>query len=125
MIIRELNKACGLALGIHVVWGMVPCPDNRPGCCAAHFGYSDDNGKPLPYYATDPTATPILLAEIERRGLQERYIGWFYKHVCTDGMNSRQEVFAILRATPEQHARAFIQTIEWNEAISPASTPAP
>lgn len=109
----ELDVQCARAMN-HLepfIDRPIPCPDNKPGCCVMHYGQFDSAGVRLPNYSTDPAAARLLEDEIARRGLQERYIGWFYKHVCTDGMNSRQEVFAILRATSEQKARAFLEAV--------------
>lgn len=61
--------------------------------------------------STDPATTPQLLAEIARRGLQDAYIRAFYPAYHSFEAISVPELFALLRATPEQHARAFLEVI--------------
>lgn len=53
----------------------------------------------------------MLEDEIERRGLQYKYMDWLmaYSSLCSD---ERDQRWAIMRATPEQRARAFLQAVQ-------------
>lgn len=85
-------------------------PHHGPCCTCQTCGWEYDECQCR--YSKDVEKTPLLMAEIARRGLQRRYVGWFYKHVCTDDMDGRDETWAIMTATPEQHCRAFVAAIE-------------
>jgi hypothetical protein len=68
--------------------------------------------------STDLVAARILEDEIERRGLQERYMRALIRSVLGEAFMTRMDIgraldekdlFLLLRATPEQRARAFLE----------------
>lgn len=44
-----------------------PCPDGRPGCAVAHWGWFDANGVEVPRYSTDEGAARRLGALLRAR----------------------------------------------------------
>ena len=38
-VFKGEDEPCPKCNGI-VVYGMIPCPDGRPGCCVCHYGYT-------------------------------------------------------------------------------------
>lgn len=67
-------------------------------------------------YTDNPEKSELLENEIEKRGLQSHYIHWFYKWVCQPEMNTNEETWAIIRATPEQKAKAFMYAMSRERA---------
>ena len=83
--------------------------------------WQNGGGAETPAFSTDPATTPIILAEVERRGLQDRYIKELFAIVMpqserwditlndeSGGYIDRLSLFTLLNATPEQHAHAFV-----------------
>jgi len=57
------------------------------------------------------TSACVLEDEIERRGLQEKYVTILLALIDPDPYTTN-EYWAILRATPEQRAQAFLEAIK-------------
>lgn len=114
---REIDAECARLLG----WQ--PCACGNDDCDLwAPPAHLDDGGsyKPFPRFSTDPTCVSSLLAEIERRGGHYEYVYALFRQVDPSatassvprGWNVPQlAVWAMLRATPEQHARAFVEVM--------------
>jgi hypothetical protein len=112
---RELDAQVAHAMGYS------PCGCGNPTCDLweppAHL---DDGGgyPPVPHFATDPVAARLLEDEIERRGwpMQWRYVSALWASVgCAghngEGPNIWKEEWLLIRATPEQRVRAFLEAI--------------
>ncbi len=71
-----------------------------------------------PAYATDANAWPAMHAEIERRGLAERFIDEMFMESCADIIKSEDDVCAVtviwrlFTATPAQRLAAMMRVIE-------------
>jgi hypothetical protein len=106
---RELDAECGRALG----WVV-----DQQNPKTVYAGYaSDGKYSELPPFSTDPAAARQLEDEIERRGLQDAYIEVLVELCNTPDLNLDQwpkfiDIFALLRATPEQRARAFLEAVK-------------
>ena len=128
---KELDIACERALGGALdhpgfFWTEGSTPDGKDGwdgfmCPRCHADESQ-RGRPCArHFSTDPAATPLLLAEIERRGLRYEYVYALVREIDPSAINPRVDrgwnvpqlaVWQLLNATPEQHARAFIASIQ-------------
>lgn len=109
---RELDEACTRALHL----------PHEAGCPAIADDESDEVLSDFqrcvcdwPRFSTDPAMTTQLFADIERRGLHEAYATALDKIVmgtnadAWDEMTDALWIWALLRATPEQHTRAFLE----------------
>lgn len=101
-------------------WTEGSTPDGKDGwdgfmCPRCH---ADESMRAQPcarHFTTDPATTSLLLAEIERQGLQEKY-AWEILDIAVGSVGGymgvaemeAENIFRLIRATPEQHARAFI-----------------
>src|SRR5688572_10470760 len=104
---KELDEACAKEMGLYVI------PKERH----PELGMRADNwytiegvhfvGHSPPSYSTDPATTPLLLAEIERRGLIERYMHYLGTMETSAAYEDDRDAYGweLIRATPEQHAR--------------------
>ena len=63
----------------------------------------------VPYFSRDPTTTPTLLAEIERRDLIIMYLAALRRITRDGNVDDWWQDWNLLTATPEQHARAFVE----------------
>lgn len=89
--------------------------------CAIAMGYRSDGkggigglgiGDAIPSYVDDYNDARLLEDEIERRGLVKEYIFALDKLVTYPAEESWQGYrWGILRATPEQRARAFLTAV--------------
>lgn len=98
----ELDKACARAMG----WGDTPYV----------IGMYNPAGQldAVPQFSTDANDARLLEDEIERRGLQSRYIAHLMLLVlgkATPITGSEPAVWAALRAKPDERARAFRNTV--------------
>lgn len=98
---KKIDEVCAKALGWTDIRYM---PEKR-----APYRWRGFNPKGvrqgLPTYSSDPAAVHLLEDEIERRGLQERYIYELERIIAS------RDHWEYIRATPEQRARAFLATI--------------
>lgn len=102
----DLDRQCALVLGWHTL----------RGCEALHKGDECIHDQ-IPNFSTDYRAVRELEDEIERRGLQIAYgtaLMWavgIATHTEYWDDNLAEALFLVLRATPEQRARAFLEAI--------------
>jgi hypothetical protein len=108
----ELDEQCARPMG----WIRSGTPEFRDGKWITHEGWRDSNYSyinELPAYSTDPAAARLLEDEIEERGKINAYM----THLCREcGIRTfdRMDVadaYALIRATPEQRAQAFLKAI--------------
>lgn len=92
---KELDIAVARAMGFRVVKDA----QNVRGC---QIGTAGRKGHDLPRYSEDAALIPALLDWIEAHGLRERYMH------ALDALILSRDPWEYLRATPEQHCRAFI-----------------
>jgi hypothetical protein len=125
---RELDAACARALGCRMVWfdrltdfdghWSQSGPFDDPSKCrhsavaywqdaAGRSNVTVDEFSP----STDPTAARELEDEIERRGLEDRYVQ-VLGAVVNANPYTDNESWALIRATPEQRARAFLEAVK-------------
>lgn len=118
---RELDEACARAMGLKSDSGRCgvcgwPLHDSIAEGCTP--GYCSQRPPPAvrwdepPPFSSNHAAARQLEDEIERRGLQDEYA---YKLIIESSAycEDRQTAFAwaLLRATPEQRARAFLEAM--------------
>jgi len=65
-----------------------------------------------PAFSTSYTDVRLLEDEIERRGLWQQYIGVLLDILNSYDRPSMVDIWAIIRATPEQRARAFLEAVK-------------
>jgi len=65
----------------------------------------------VPHYSTDHAAVRLLEDEIERRGLWQQYLGTLLDILNSYDHPSMVDIWAAIRATPEQRARAFLEVV--------------
>ena len=103
---NELDAACARALGwINLRTAVLytkPYLGQPPG---------ETRHVLIPQFSTDPVAALLLEHEIERRGLHDAYIDSLLPSYHSFEPLTRAELFALLRATPEQKARAFLAAL--------------
>ncbi len=103
----ELDEQCARAMG----WTVVDEPINFRGVQVGVAGYL---GRDLPYFASDHNSARLLEDEIERRGLQSTYIEALFTVLGCPGLGWEDDtafLWSLIRATPEQKARAFLNTV--------------
>lgn len=95
----------------------IPCPDGRPGCCVAHFGYFFPNGMSVPPFSTDISAALTMEEEITKMPghIQVGYVSRLYE-ILNIPFNkpmplSTEESLKLIRATPEQRCRAALKAV--------------
>lgn len=112
---RGLDAACAKALGwanvapdCHVHDGKDWCGTDPSGT----GGYYGTGRKIVPHFSTDRAAAVVLENEIQRRGLQERYVEALYPLVGAwqFGMSTAEQ-WLLIRATPEQKCKAFLEAV--------------
>lgn len=103
---RTLDRQCALAMGdvqIEHEWHSL-----------SGLTYSDRDGGPL-HYSTDHAAARLLEDAIFLRNLQHEYSVILTNIVSESwllyGWRSWEDSWALIRATPEQRARAFLQAV--------------
>lgn len=66
---HELNAIVAGAMGhmMPIARRPIPCPDGRPGCAVAHYGWFDAAGVRIPSYSKDTGAAFQVVAEVQRR----------------------------------------------------------
>lgn len=103
---RELDADCARRLGLNVVTDYATVYGERVAISWWIGEINDESATPVLNYSSDPSATHLLEDEIERRGLDRVYIKALQ---ATIGSSARWD---ILRAEPEQRARAFLAATE-------------
>lgn len=101
---RDIDAACARALG--KPWTK---PTHGRCCTCQDCGWDHDNCQCG--YSEDHEKARLLEDEIERRGLQYKYMDWLmaFTSLCS---NENDQHWALIRATPEQKARAFLKAVE-------------
>lgn len=142
---KELDRQCATALGLEIIhesWPVGVPPDGGTREAALHEDDTsywwrergmiykvrdpEDDWKaelglwcdPVPLYSSDNVAARLLEDEIEKRGLQERYAEAIDRIVPkTTTPNVWQTyLWDMIRATPEQKARAFLEAVACQSA---------
>lgn len=106
---KELDIAVARALGYRVV-------RDAQNVRGVQVGTAGRKGHDLPYYSEDYALIPVLLAWIEAHGLCDTYIDALLPDYHSFEPMSKPDLFALLRATPEQHCRAFIACTQGDKA---------
>ena len=124
---RELNEQCAKALGYTVYHYDKDYAENcyyqlmdeelDPVIMfpfrAGERKTEDEAWADVPAFSTDYEAARILEDEIERRGLQIEYAKAVMKLIYQQGFkNYAEPQWLLIRATPEQKARAFLEAIK-------------
>jgi hypothetical protein len=81
-------------------------------------GYPQVSSGGVPAYSTNPTAIRLAEDEIERRGLQDEYMTALFEIVFNASFEqyvNTHEIWRIIRATPEQRARAALAALNKKE----------
>lgn len=86
--------------------------DDIDVACARALGLDPDANElhAIEQYSVYPESAKLLEDEIERRGLQDDYMRELLSIVIPGG-GSVLAFWKILRATPEQRARAFLKAV--------------
>lgn len=77
------------------------------------------------HFSSDLNAARWLEDEIEKRGLQHAYVSALMGILLNDPGNAfwidptSDEIWSLIRATPEQRARAFLTTLSSSETAAP------
>jgi len=66
-------------------------------------------------YSSDYEAARLLEGAIERLGRQIGYVMALMRMLDTRQMGGMDEKWALIRATPEQRARAFVEVVRAND----------
>ena len=114
--LKALDAACAKAMG----WQPDPARCNvcgwpledgicEPGNCAERPVPKIKYNDPAPY-SKEPYLASLLEDEIEKRGLQDVYIDALMRIVEYPAIG--EQYWLLLRATPEQRARAFLAAVE-------------
>jgi hypothetical protein len=126
---RELDADCARRLGLDVVTDYATVYGEHAAISWWIGEINDESATPVLNYSSDPSAAQMLEDEIERRGLQARYATFLLEEVDPDGAQIYHSaieverytsphddgwklVWALIRATPEQRARAFLAATE-------------
>lgn len=115
---REFDAQCAAALGWTVIQSDCYTPTGREWCGTSpdRQGGWDGFGRTyIPWYSSKPLDAALLEDEIERRGLQPGYISALSELVDPNDSfwsDDWQPRWLLIRATPEQKARAFLEVIK-------------
>lgn len=110
-MIRELDAECARALGWEDVRHMPEA--NKKAQWTGRNPRTNRRHAMIPHYSSDHAAARLLEDEIERRQIDARYTLVLGKMVAPDDEAwTNANVFLLLRATPEQRARAFLESIK-------------
>lgn len=106
----ELDEACMRAMG----WEYKP---RFPGDTTGYWRASDGEtviSEDRPHFSTDPDAARLLEESIEWRGreTQAEYVFALADRLFTEDSEwGTSHVWKMIRATPEQKARAFLEVV--------------
>lgn len=100
---RDLDERCARALGIEGAVNGRPCYF-VPGHVNAFFV--------PPAFSASLDWARMLEDEVEKRGLQERYVEALYPAYHSFEGILVADLFVLIHATPEQRARAFLKAVE-------------
>lgn len=99
---REIDEQIARALGLN--------PEMHHGSMLCFW--DADEWFIVPYYTEDDEVARQLEDEIERRGLQETYVEYLIARVIPTRSDwDAHSAWALIRATPEQRARAFLEAV--------------
>lgn len=113
---REIDAQCAQLLG----WVPVATPTYQNGKWVEYDDWRSPDYEyrsTPPHFSTDPSCVPSLLAAVEKHNKTHLYIMALMEQVkahtfyAVDSGVQTGMVWAMLRATPEQHARAFVEVM--------------
>lgn len=104
----ELDVACAEAMG-QVRDGDCPLGDES---CGGRYLPQIGRWPCLAPYSSDIEAARLLEDEIERQGRQIGYVMALMRMLNTRQMGGMDEKWALIHATPQQRARAFLEAMK-------------